>query len=230
MAPHRATRLLCPHSLRSLSDWPNGVSPKVPRDIIHGPNLERAGDKYASFCKAVEAFGDHLGTVLLQLEEKSFGPWRLKELEGFLRTRGTRLPLAVEVRHKDWFANERAREAYFGLLAELGISAVIVDTPGRGDLVHQRLTVPEVFIRFAGHDRSIQDLDRRQAWADRIKAWINMGLRRVHLFTHHVPDHLSADWATDFISVLNRTCSFDLKAPTLVSEGPRSKLQVGQFE
>jgi uncharacterized protein YecE (DUF72 family) len=205
------------------SQVPSGFKfcPKVPRDITHGPNLENAGGLYAEFCEAMKGFGDKLGTVLLQFEEKAFSPWRFRDLEAFLRAHGSRLPLAVEVRHKDWFAKEKSREAYFGLLAELGIPAVIVDAPGRRDLVHQRLTAPEAFIRFSGHDRSVRDLARVQEWAERIKVWMDMGLRKVNVFAHHVPEDVSADWAVDFITSLNRTCGLDLKAPALVSEAPQ---------
>jgi uncharacterized protein YecE (DUF72 family) len=223
------------YSADLVSKWasqaPSGFRfhPKVPRDITHGPHLERAGDAYALFCEAMRGFGDKLGTVLLQFEERSFGPWRFRELEAFLRAHASRLPLAVEVRHKDWFAKENSREAYFGLLSELGVAAVIVDTPGRRDLVHQRLTAPEAFIRFSGHDRSPLDLARAREWVERIKVWMGLGLRRAHIFTHHVPDVYSADWAVDFILALNRTCGLGLKAPVLVPEAP-PKSQTDLFD
>ncbi len=191
--------------------------PKPPQTITHGANLEQAGELYKNFCDIAGGFGPNLGTVLFQLEER-FGPSRFRELEAFLRAHGARLPLAVEVRHKDWFAIEKHREAYFGMLAELGISAVIVDTPGRRDLVHQRLTIPEAFIRFSGHDRSAGDLARIGEWAKRIKVWTDMGLQRLHFFTHHDPDYLSADWAVDFIIAVNKSCGLDLKVPTLIPD------------
>jgi uncharacterized protein YecE (DUF72 family) len=223
------------YSPELISKWasiaPSGFKfcPKVPRDITHGPHLERAGDAYSLFCEAMKGFGPKLGTVLLQFEDRSFGPWRFRELESFLRTHGARLPLAVEVRHKDWFAKEEPREKYFGLLAELGIPAVIVDTPGRRDLAHQRLTSPEAFIRFSGHDRSPADLARIQEWVDRIRSWMERGLRRAYFFTHHVPDSISADWAADFILALNRACGLNLKAPNLVPEAP-PKAQTDLFD
>lgn len=194
--------------------------PKVPRDITHKSNLEQAGELYENFCQAAEGLGDRLGALHLQFEDRSFGPKRFKELEAFLRAHGARLPVVVEVRHKDWFAKEKHREEYFGLLTELGIGAVIVDVPDRRDLLHQRLTIPEAFIRFSGHDRGDRDLARVEEWARRIKVWMDLGLRRLNLFTHHVPDHVSADWAVDFTATLNRICGTKLKVPPLIPAEP----------
>lgn len=191
--------------------------PKVPRTITHGGDLVRAGGLFREFCAAAAAFGDRLGICLLQFPEE-FGPSRLRELEAFLRAHAGSLPLAVEVRHRGWFANAAAREAYFGLLAELRMCAVIVDVPGRRDLLHQRLTVPHALIRFSGHDRSPRDRARLDDWVSRLKAWTGLGLRRAGFFLHHVPDSVSVDWASDFVEGMNRVLGLDMEVPRLPEE------------
>lgn len=201
--------------------------PKVPREISHGPDLGRAGPAYEAFCRAAGAFGDRLGTALLQFQD-TFGPSRLPELEAFLRAHGGRIPLAVELRHPGWFANRRARAASLDLLAELGLIAVIADVPARRDLLHMRLTAPRAFIRFSGHDRSGPDTARIEAWAHRIKEWLDGGVEQVHFFTHHVPEHVSVAWSEDIVDALNRACGLGLPSPTRHA-GAREEPQLDLF-
>lgn len=201
--------------------------PKVPREISHGTDLGRAGPAYEAFCRAAEAFGDRLGTALLQFQD-TFGPARLPELEAFLRAHGGRIPLAVELRHPGWFANPRARAASLDLLAELGLIAVIADVPARRDMLHMRLTVPRAFLRFSGHDRSGPDRARIEAWAYRIKGWLDRGLEQVHVFVHHVPEHVSVAWSEDVVDALNRVCGLGLPSPTRFA-GAREEPQLDLF-
>lgn len=201
--------------------------PKAPRDVTHGPDLTRAHDLYEEFGRAALGFGDRLGTVLMQFPE-SFGPSRFRELESFLRVNAFLLPLAVEMRNRDWFMQRGPREAWFALMEELGIAAAITDTPGRRDAVHMRLTSRQAFIRFSGHDRSEPDLLRIRDWAGRLKVWMDQGLERLHLTFHHVPDYVSAEWAADFIRELNLALDLDLPVPKLgrgnAQESPQTDL------
>jgi uncharacterized protein YecE (DUF72 family) len=191
--------------------------PKVPRAVTHGGDLARAGGLYLEFCRAAAAFGDRLGIGLMQFPE-GFGPSRFRELETFLRMHVGSIPLAVEVRHGGWFANAAAREAYFSLLAELGVIAAIVDVPGRRDLLHQRLTTPRILVRFSGHDRSEKDRARMKDWVSRLKAWKDLGLRDATLFLHHVPESVSVEWASDFVLAMNGALDLDLKVPGIREE------------
>jgi uncharacterized protein YecE (DUF72 family) len=191
--------------------------PKVPRTITHNGDLSRVGGLYLEFCAAAAEFGDKLGTCIMQFSE-DFGPSRFKELEAFMRAHAGRLPLAVEVRHRGWFANARAFEAYFGLLAEFGVIAVIVDVPGRRDLLHQRLTMPQALVRFSGHDRSDPDRARIEDWVFRLRSWREFGLRKVAFFLHHVPDFVSVEWASDFVSGLNTGLGLDIVVPQVLED------------
>ena len=216
---------------RSMAKWVSETPPdfrfcpKVPRTVSHSGDLTRATAAYAEFFHTASRFGSRLGRIHLQFPE-SFGPGRFRELEIFLRANAIRHPLAVEVRHPAWFSRPEIREDYFAMLAELGLTAVIDDTPARRDLIHQRLTVPEAFIRFSGHDRSGKDLHRLEEWVERIRIWLDQGLKRLWFFPHHVPEHVSVDWAVDLITAMNRACGFDLPAPRLLAriEEPQTDL------
>lgn len=212
---------LAPANARAWSaETPPGFRfhPKVPRDISHSLDLSRVHGLYEDFARTALLFGDRLGTALLQFPE-SFGPARLRELEGFLRPNAFLLPLAVEVRHPAFFAPGRAREALFGLLEETGVSAVLTDAPGRRDAVHMRLATRQAFLRFCGHDRSPPDLARLEGWTERFRSWRGQGLERLVVIAHHVPVHISADWAAGFASALNRALGTRLTPPRLLPEG-----------
>lgn len=188
--------------------------PKVPREITHGPNLDGVWGLFAEQCDAVRGFDSRLGFFFLQFPE-TFGPSRFPELERLLATQAGTLPLAVEVRHPAWFADARWKDRLFGLLEGFGVASILTDTPGRRDVLHQRLTVPAAFIRFNGHALGPQDDARLEAWAERIKSWMDMGLRELYFFPHLDPVAGCADLAAHFIRSLNRAAGLDIKPPRI---------------
>ena len=193
--------------------------PKVPRDISHAPDLGEAGDRYRRYAEAARHFGDRLGPSLLQFPE-SFGPGKFLGLERFLDLHAHLIPLAVEVRHRDWFAQPGPRRDLFDLLKAHGVMAVITDAPGRRDVLHQRLTASGTFVRFnalafagiAGPDER-----RLHAWAERIKSWLDQGIGSVYFFAHADPPDLSADLDALFLAALNRLTGLRLPAPRIRS-------------
>jgi uncharacterized protein YecE (DUF72 family) len=78
--------------------------PKLPKAITHhGPLLPhlRSG---LEFLALMQHWGAHLGPLFVQLPPR-YGPAQLPDLNQFLQgwTAATDWPLAVEVRHPDWF-------------------------------------------------------------------------------------------------------------------------------
>jgi uncharacterized protein YecE (DUF72 family) len=57
--------------------------------------------------------------------------------------------LAIEVRSAEWFEEENF-EKFSQLLEENNIANIIVDTAGRRDMLHMRLTSDTAFIRYVG--------------------------------------------------------------------------------
>ncbi|MCH5690246.1 DUF72 domain-containing protein [Niabella sp. W65] len=79
------------------------------------------------------------------------------------------MPLAVEVRNENWFADPLHWSAFCDLLQKKKMANIIVDTAGRRDMVHMRLTTPEAFIRFVGCNDDAIDKKRLDDWLKRIK-------------------------------------------------------------
>lgn len=156
--------------------------PKVHRYISHVKwliNVERSVDE---FTHSVRFFEDKLGMCFLQLHN-NFAPKNFDRLETLLRCWPNDIPLGVELRHTDWFNDEVAAEELYGLLETYQATNIIVDTSGRRDLLHMRLTSPTAFVRFVGANHA-KDHDRIDEWIARIKSWEEKGLERLCLFIH----------------------------------------------
>lgn len=188
--------------------------PKVPMDVTHGSNLDGVWQSFDRHCRDAEAFGKRLGILFLQFPE-AFGPDRIGELDRLLATQAGRLPLAVEVRHAAWFRDEKTKNRLGDLLQARGVTAIITDTPGRRDVLHQSLTSATAFIRFNGHALGPQDFLRLEDWARRIKEWKDKGLRELYFFPHMDPKDQTVELAARFIKSLNGIAGLRLKEPRL---------------
>ena len=152
--------------------------PKVPRTISHGDPAE-----IRAFAEAAAAFGDRLGTCLLQLPP-SVGPDEHERLWAHLDRLPRGLPFALELRHPGWFWRGVLIGRVYEALRQRGWSAVITDTPGRRDVCHATLTAPEVLIRLVTHDGHPSDATRAAAWAERLALWGEGGLERAWVTVH----------------------------------------------
>ena len=141
-----------------------------------------------------------------------FGPMNFKVLENFIESWPINLPLAVEVRHKDWFSDVEVAKDFQQLLEDNAIANVLVDTAGRRDMLHNRLTNNEAFIRYVGANHA-SDYDRLDAWVVRLKEWIDAGLQNIHFFIHQNLEVESPLLATHFINAVNAEFDLNLKIP-----------------
>lgn len=184
--------------------------PKIPRVISHDMSLMNAQDLTRHFCEAVAGLGDRLGMLFLQLPPY-FGPNRLPVLQEYLRLFPEGFGLAVELRHEGWFNDTNVADQIFGIFEEYGITPVITDVAARRDVLHMRLATSKAFIRFTANDLHPTDFPRMDAWAARVREWLEMGLEEVYFFAH-TPDHaLYPDVANYMIRQLNEACRLNLR-------------------
>jgi uncharacterized protein YecE (DUF72 family) len=160
--------------------------PKIPQEISHTRQLLACEALTDAFCLAVSEFGTKLGTAFLQLPPH-FGPSRFQLLREYLENFPREIPLAVEFREENWFKGNAFHEVC-DLLESLHVSAVITDTAGRRDVLHQRLTTTTAFIRFTANDLHPTDYPRLQQWITQIAAWQQQGLESLYFFVHS-PTH-----------------------------------------
>lgn len=198
--------------------------PKFSNTISHELRLEGAQEDTILFVDHMRSFGAALGPAFLQLPE-SYGPAGAAALHAFLRGLPRDFPTCVELRHEGWFGTAAVRETW-ELMSELGIGAVITDTPGRRDVLHMRLTTPVAFIRFVGNNLHPTDFARIDEWGERLGNWVDRGLREVYFFLHDHEELFSPELCAYAVQVFNRRFGAGLKPPVLVGgqEPPAKEL------
>ena len=185
--------------------------PKIPQSISHYGRLQNITDKLNEFLDAVALFEDKLGMIFLQMHE-NFAPKDFDKLENFVNHFPKGYPLAVEVRHGDWFFKPQYFEQLTNLLQENQVSNIIVDTAGRRDMVHMRLTSADAFVRFVGANDA-SDYERLDEWISVIKDWKNEGLQNLYFFIHQNMEVESPLLATHFIKNLNKELNLTIRGP-----------------
>jgi uncharacterized protein YecE (DUF72 family) len=206
-------------SISQVQTWrdkvPEGFKfyPKIPREISHYSRLSNISDSLTAFCDAISNFEDTLGIPFLQLHD-NFKPKDLDRLQDFIKEFPKGMPLAVEVRNKDWFISSKEGDHLFKLLLKESKIAILVDTAGRRDLLHMRLSSPHAFIRYVGANHP-SDYTRLDDWVERIKQWRQEGLQSLHFFVHQNIEKESPLLSAYFIQKMNKEFNLNLKVPAM---------------
>ncbi|MBB6609745.1 DUF72 domain-containing protein [Pontibacter sp. Tf4] len=202
----------------TIDRWRNAVPrgfkfcPKFPQLISHENMLQSTQSITAAFCESIAGLEDNLGSSFLQLPPY-FAPEQLPDLEVFLKFIPETIPVAVELRHPDWFVDNIASLELFEVLEKYGVGTVITDVAGRRDVLHMRLTTPTAMVRFVGNGLHPTDFTRIDAWVQRLKLWLEDGLQQLYFFVHEPDNTLAPDLAIYLIEQLNKICGLDLKVP-----------------
>lgn len=209
----------------TFSTWydktPDGFKffPKLYQDISHWKRLngvERVVDDYLNGAVNLK---EKLGTVFLQMHN-NFAPKDFDRVVTFVESWPTEIPLAIEFRHTDWYNDTAVTDRLYDLFETHNISNVIVDTAGRRDLMHMRLTNATAFIRYVGANHE-SDYSRLDQWVNRLKEWKEQGIREIDFFIHQNIEKESPLLASYFIKKLNTELGTTLRIP---NEDQNSKL------
>jgi uncharacterized protein YecE (DUF72 family) len=196
--------------------------PKLTQDISHWRRLKGVQESVNVYLENSLKLQDKLGTIFLQMNS-NFSPENFNALQNFVVSWPKGIPLAIEVRHKDWFEDKTVFEEYTTLLQENNVANILVDTAGRRDMLHMRLTNNEAFIRFVGaNDKS--DYDRLDDWVIRLKEWKTLGLGNINFFIHQNLEVESPLLAASFIKKVNKEFNLNLKTPNEESNQQMSLL------
>lgn len=185
--------------------------PKITQSISHYSRLLNTDQKVMAFTDAVAMLEEKLGMIFLQMHE-NFKPKDFDRLAHFLQTFPIGFPLAVEVRNEEWFADQTIFNNYCQLLEQTNKTNIIVDTAGRRDMLHMRLTSPVAFVRYvSANDDS--DEKRLNDWLDIIEDWRANGLQQLYFFIHQNLELESPMIATQFIKKVNDRFNLDVPYP-----------------
>lgn len=187
--------------------------PKLNQEISHWKRLNDIKQSVDNYLYAASNLKEKLGTIFLQMHS-NFAPKDIDRVIAFAEFWPKEIPLAVEFRHTDWYNNDTISEELYQVLEENNIANVLVDTAGRRDLMHMRLTNNEAFIRYVGANHE-SDYSRLDDWVIRLKEWIALGLQKIHFFVHQNLEVASPLLSAHFIKKLNTELNTNLVIPTL---------------
>ncbi len=197
--------------------------PKMTNEVSH---LRRLNDKVYEvadrYLEVTSLLKEKLGTIFLQMHN-NFGPKNWDRVVRFVEYWPKEFPLAMEFRHTDWFNDEKVADELYHLLKEKQIANVLVDTAGRRDLMHMRLTTDEAFIRYVGANHPT-DYPRLDDWTERLNKWKGLGLSNIHFFVHQNLELESPLLSAYFIEKLNDALGVSLKIPNTLTnpQGPQT--------
>lgn len=185
--------------------------PKVHRMISHIKRLNEVDESIERYTSNIRAFGEKLGMCFLQLHD-NFKPKNLDRLIKTVEIWPKDIPLAIELRNTDWFNDEHISNEVYFLFQENNVSNIITDTAGRRDLLHMRLTSPNVFVRYVGANHE-SDYNRLDDWVERLNLWINSGMENLYFFVHQNLEKASPTLSAYLIERLNKTLKDKLTIP-----------------
>jgi uncharacterized protein YecE (DUF72 family) len=185
---------------------------KFPGDISHGGDLREQLTAAETFVQLLSPLGARVSPLWLQLPA-SFAPQRLAELAGFID--GLERPLAVEVRHPEFFAKGEAERSLNRLLLDRGVERICLDpralfscTSTAPAVLHAQSKKPKVpprpaaftlfpQVRFIGHPELEANDPFLTPWIEKVASWIEEG-RTPYVFLHTSDNRLAAELARRF--------------------------------
>jgi uncharacterized protein YecE (DUF72 family) len=190
--------------------------PKVSQRISQFKRLKDAEEVVDEFVDGVVHLKDKLGTVFLQMMP-NFAPKDFDRVVKFMEYWPHQtVPLALELRHLDWFIQPDIADDLFALLAQHQVTSVVTDTAGFREILHMRMTTPELFVRFgaANHESDYKRLDE---WIERIQEWKALGLQQVSFFFHQKLGKETPFLATYFAEKINQKFGLSTPVPQALS-------------
>lgn len=185
--------------------------PKLNQEISHWKRLQGTKDVVENYLYNASNLKEKLGTVFLQMHN-NFSPKDFNRVIDFAQDWPKEIPLAIEFRHTDWYNDASVATELYKLLEEHNISNVLVDTAGRRDLLHMRLTNATAFVRYVGANHP-SDYDRLDDWIARLKDWKAQGIKEIDFFIHQNIEKESPLLSAYFIRKLNCELGYSLTIP-----------------
>lgn len=185
--------------------------PKLNQEISHWKRLQNTQEVVENYLYNASNLKEKLGTVFLQMND-NFAPKDFDRVVAFVENWPKEIPLAMEFRHTNWYNDKAVAEDLYQLLEENNISNIVVDTAGRRDIMHMRLTNANAFVRYVGANHKT-DYTRLDDWIIRLKEWKEQGIKEIDFFIHQNIEKESPLLSAYFIKKLNSEMGYSLKIP-----------------
>ena len=192
--------------------------PKFPKEVTHQGLLKQNITTAQNFLAIMQALGTRTGIIFAQLPPR-YSTHYFDDLEKFLVTCSTmELPLAVEVRHPEWFQEVHSHRLN-QMLSELNITRVLLDTrpiynsPDDPQVNSSRrkpnlplqpfVTNDGALVRFISHPERKYNEVYLLEWVNRIDSWVKQG-KTVYFFVHCPLEERSPETAAYFQDLLQQ--------------------------
>ncbi len=202
----------------TVENWYNKVTsdfkffPKVPQSISQFKRLKNCDAEINAYLDSISNLQEKLGTIFLQMHP-TFAPKSFDVLTLFVQAWPKGFSLAIELRHTDWYNDKVIANDLYQLFEENNVSNIIVDTAGRRDLLHMKLTNKDAFVRYNGANHP-SDYSRLDEWFERIKIWMDNGLENLYFFVHQNIEQASPLLSKYFIEKFNNELGYNLLVPS----------------
>lgn len=209
------------HPPENFDDWYGKVPdnfrfcPALNRSISHFRKLKDVKELVEQNMANMSHLREKLGMTYLQMAD-NFSPNDFDRVVEFAENWTYDVPLAIEFRHKDWYSDADVSSKLYNLLEIHGFTHILIDTAGRRDLMHMRLTTPVAFIRWVGANVPQIDRSRLDDWVERIAQWKEAGLQKLFFFVHEHENRESPALAAHFIKRLNEKIGTVLPIPKIL--------------
>ncbi len=187
--------------------------PKVFQGVTHWKRLQDFESYWNEYILNSSNLKEKLEMPFVQMHG-TFGPKNMERLIPFFEAIPKDMRVAVEFRHTDWFNDEVVANELYDILERYQITNIVVDTAGRRDLLHMRMTTPSAFIRYNGANHE-SDYTRLDDWVDRLEEWVSQGLQDIYFFVHQNIEKASPLLSAHFIEKINARLGTDLKLPIM---------------
>ncbi len=185
--------------------------PKLNQEISHWKRLNEVSEVVNHYLYSVVNLKEKLGSIFLQMHS-NFSPKDFDKVIAFAENWPKTIPLAMEFRHTNWYNDPVVANELYALLKRNAISNIIVDSAGRRDIMHMRLSNAKAFIRYVGANHE-SDYSRLDDWVARLKEWKAQGIKEINFFIHQNIEKESPLLSAYFIKKLNKELSYSLKVP-----------------
>ena len=180
---------------------------KLPKAITHERRLADVAAPLRAFLAAIEPLGPRAHALWVQLPP-SFSPADLGALTGFLKQLPREYRYCVEVRHREFFEDQRTQQQLERVLGDAGAEWVTFDTTvlfGSRPVTdaereawtrkprlprRSRALTSHPVIRYLGRDDAARTVAGWQPWLSAIADWLREG-RSPTVFIH-TPDNVAA--------------------------------------
>jgi uncharacterized protein YecE (DUF72 family) len=206
-------RIWAPQYEKWANATPEGFkfSPKLGQYISHVKRLDGVEESVDLFIENASHLGERMGVPFLQMHD-NFAPKDFERVRKFAEYWNFERPVAIELRHHDWYSDAGLFDEWSSLFEENKVVNILVDTAGRRDMMHMRLTSPIAFVRYNGSNHPT-DYSRLDVWVDRVAEWKKKGLKELHFFVHQVVEEESPKLSAYFVERLNKKIGTKLHVP-----------------